>query len=95
MTLDTDCVRLYLSLTEATIPLKELGLKWPPPERLFIADGGKIREAEEGDDPDCILVRTSVSELDDETAAHPNLARGASYHYLIPTSALKAEAESE
>lgn len=79
-TLDNDYVRLELVVNTVNIPLNRLGLEWPPPEKLYMSPVG-IREAREGDEEAFTLVRVSCSQLDDETASHPNLARGAEYRY--------------
>jgi hypothetical protein len=81
MTTDTDFVRLNMAIGVANIRLSKLGLQWPPPERLYLGEHGEIREAQDGDDEAFVMVQTRCSELDDETAAHPNIARGAEYHY--------------
>jgi hypothetical protein len=81
MTTDTDFVRLNMAIGVANITLSKLGFQWPPPKRLHLGEFGEIREAQAGDDEAFVMVQTRCSELDDETAAHPNIARGAEYHY--------------
>lgn len=73
------------SVGEVNLTLDSLGLSWPPPERLVIDSGGKIRAANDDDDPCFMMERVSMSALTDadmETAEH--LARGALYTYVIP-----------
>ncbi len=70
MTFDDDFVRLYLVTGTRNIPLKDLHLEWPPPERLTIMG------------EDMPLVRVSMSELTDEQrAGMTNVCRGAGYEY--------------
>lgn len=80
---DTDFVRLNLSLGTHNLSLKKLGLNWPPPERLYLDAHDGVREAVEGDDPEFVLERISMSELPYEAVADPKscLARGAQYAY--------------
>lgn len=84
MTQDNDFIRLHLKIGARNFPVKRLGLEWPPPERI-IFDGTRIREARPSDDPELIFAQVNRSRLDDETAAHPNIARGAEYRYLTET----------
>ena len=72
MTHDDDFVRLHLEVGPVNITCKQLGLEWPPPERLTSIMTEPLPRP---------MVRTNYSQLDDETAAHPNVARGAEYHY--------------
>lgn len=82
-TLDSDIIRISTSVFgEKNFRLIDLDLEWPPPEYLYLASDGSIREATPADDKAFVLKRVSMSQLDDETARHPNLARGASYSYL-------------
>jgi hypothetical protein len=58
-------------------------LDWPPPERIYM-DGEThlLREAAEGDEPEFIFKRISMSQLTDEQMEKcPNVARGAEYIY--------------
>lgn len=73
MTHDDDCVRLHLLVGTRLIPCNALGLEWPPPERLTSLNGTDF-----SDDP---LVRVRMSDLTDEQADHPNVARCAEYVY--------------
>lgn len=74
----TDMVRLHFMIGDQTIPCSKLGLEWPPPERLTELQGEPL-------DPP--MIRTRMSQLTDEQADHPNLARGAEYYYedRVPT----------
>lgn len=82
-TLGTDFARLHLRIATANFPLMALGLEWPPPERIYLdGAGGVIREAREDDDEAFVMVRTRYSQLPDDVADHPHIARGAEYHYL-------------
>ncbi len=65
------------------VMLEELDLDWPPPERIYM-DGETflLRAAAEGDEPEFIFKRISMSQLTDEQIAKcPNVARGAEYVY--------------
>ncbi len=59
--------------------------EWPPPERMFftqdpmLPEGMVCRAAVENDDEAFIMHRVTCSELTDEQADHPHLARGALY----------------
>lgn len=78
----TDIIRVYFKLIGTqTFTCRAVGLEWPPPERLYLTPGPALREARDGDEERYILVRATCSQLDDETAAHPHIARGAEYHY--------------
>lgn len=81
MTLEKDFLRLHFDIATGDIPCKKAGIKWPPPERLYLETGGKIREATDDDDPHFVLIRRNYSKLTDEEADHPNIARGAEYTY--------------
>ncbi len=83
-TLDSDFIRLHLDIGTYNIPCKKAGLEWPPPERLYLEKGGGFREAVPDDDEEFILVCERRSQLPDEAANHPNLARGAEYRYAKP-----------
>ena len=69
---DDDFVRLNLSVGSPIISLKGMGLEWPPPERITEIHGSPLSEP---------MVRVSMSQLTDEQAEHPNIARGAEYFY--------------
>lgn len=61
--------------------IKKSGMQWPPP--MLVSYGGIIYR------------RKRMSELTDEAAAHPNVARGAEYHVApiadqMPSEAVKA-----
>ena len=67
------------------VMIEELELTWPPPERIYM-DGEThlLREAAEGDEPDFIFKRISMSQLTDEQMEQcPNVARGAEYVYEV------------
>ena len=60
-------------------------LDWPPPERIYM-DGEThlLREARDGDEPEFIFKRISMSQLTDEQMEKcPNVARGAEYVYEV------------
>lgn len=79
-TYDDDMVRLHLLVGSPTIPLKELGLEWPPPERLAMDPETGVREARDSDDDP--LVRVNCSQITDEQRADmTNVFRGAEYRY--------------
>jgi len=83
-TLDNDMIRVRTDLFGIRdFRLKSLGLEWPPPEYLYIDSVEGLREAREGDDGNFILERVSMSQLTDQHADHPNLARGATYVYIV------------
>ena len=65
--------------------LEDLEFDWPPPARLFMDDETKeLREAVEGDQPDGIFKRISMSRLTDEVMEQcPGVARGAEYVYEV------------
>ena len=68
------------------VMLDELAdISWPPPERIYM-DGETflLREAVDGDEPEFIFKRISMSQLtDEEIAKCPNVARGAEYAYEL------------
>lgn len=79
----TDYIRLYFEVGTHTLPLDRLGMTWPPPEYIYIEEGGKIREARKRDPDAYKLRRTSMSQIsDDDAAKMTGIARGAEYHYL-------------
>jgi hypothetical protein len=83
VTFDDDMIRLNLSVGSPTIPLVRLGLSWPPPERLYLGDGGAIREATPDDDERYVLRRVSMSQFTDEQrASMTHVFRGAEYEYV-------------
>jgi hypothetical protein len=71
-TYDNDMVRLHFTIGAQTIPCKALGLEWPPPERIVELNGTTFEPP---------LIRVRMSQLTDEMADHPHLARGAEYYY--------------
>jgi len=81
MTLEMDFIRIHMLLSPIDIRCRDLDFDWPPPERIYMGQDGEIREARPGDDEECIFVCTNRSALSDEAADHPNLMRGAEYHY--------------
>lgn len=80
MTLENDSLVLNFVTGRRVIPLKAVGLEWPPPERVMLGDGG-IREATSEDDEHYTMVRVRMSQLDEQAADHPNVMRGAEYEY--------------
>lgn len=74
----SDFVRLNMTIGVQNIPCVALGLEWPPPERITELLGKPVEPA---------FVRVRMSQLTDEQADHPNLARGAEYIYedRVPT----------
>lgn len=81
-----DLVRLELSIGTRTLRCSEVGLTWPPPERLIInmedLNGPLLREPTDDDPPQHILRRVSMSALSDEEAERmDHVARGAVYRY--------------
>lgn len=82
MTFDDDFVRLNLELQTALIAVKDLGLEWPPPERIYLGRHGLVREATDQDEPEFVLVRASYSQITDEQRqGMEHVARGAEYFY--------------
>lgn len=80
MTFDDDCIRLYLTVATPVIPLKHLGLEWPPPERITELGGKPL-------DP---MIRTSMSAITDEQRARMSgvIVRGAEYRYEFEVKTL-------
>ena len=85
MTYDDDFIRLHLTfIGTPTLTCKELGLEWPPPERI-VMDGKKLREAADDDPASDVLIRRNFSAITDEQrASMTNVARGAEYFYAEP-----------
>jgi hypothetical protein len=81
-TFPSDFLQLNLDICSIQVSCDKAGLEWPPPERLYLTKEGKIKEATPEIDEDLILVRVRYSQLSDEVAKHPNIARGAEYRYL-------------
>jgi hypothetical protein len=80
-TFDDDMVRLNMSIGTFTFPCKEVGLTWPPPERLFV-EGPKLREANDEDPQGEVLIRDGISEITDEQREQmTHVVRGAEYFY--------------
>lgn len=81
----SDFLRLKFVTTTANIPLIEVGLTWPPPERLYLEPKGvspPLRAARDDDDPKFIMHRTTMSEIPDDVIARTShVARGALYEY--------------
>lgn len=79
-----DHILLHMTIGSNRIFLDKndnIDFDWPPPERI-IFDGEKLREAIDGDDPQCIFKRVRMSQLTDEQIAKcPGVARGAEYKY--------------
>ena len=81
MTYDDDFVRLNLVIQVLNVRCKELGLEWPPPERIAI-DGKNVREATDNDPPSSVMVMDRMSEItDDQRSQMTHVARGAEYFY--------------
>jgi hypothetical protein len=81
-TYDDDFVRLHFeAVGPVNVPLRAIGLEWPPPERIVL-DGDRCREATAEDDLGIVLVRERFSEITDEQrAGMTHVARGAEYRY--------------
>lgn len=73
MTYDDDFIRIEGSNFRA----KDLGLEWPPPERMTFMDG-QFREAVEGDKPVWIMHRRSQI-TDEQRKTMTHVCRGAEY----------------
>lgn len=71
-TFDDDFVRLNLATGLVNVPLKKLGLEWPPPDRIVDLLGSPL-------DP-MVRVRMSVI-TDEQRASMTHVARGAEYVY--------------
>lgn len=70
---DTDFVRLFMDTGTYTIPCKELGLEWPPPETITQLNGVELGAP---------MTRRQMSVITDEQMAKmTNVARGAVYRY--------------
>lgn len=70
-TFDTDMARLFMAEGSVTVPLRALGLEWPPPERITHLNGAELPEP---------MTRRQCSQLtDDAIAASAFLARGCVY----------------
>ena len=83
-TLEYDMIQLNLSNGSVRVFCRDVGLEWPPPEKIYFDRQEKeIREATVEDDIKFIFYRESFSQLSDDEANHPNLIRGASYNYLM------------
>jgi len=86
-TYDHDMIRLNLEIGPQTLPLKSIGLEWPPPERLVFCGPGEpgvFREARDSDDPERVFRRRSYSQLTDEQmAGMTHVIRGAEYTYEV------------
>ncbi len=80
---DTDFVRLHLLIGVTDIPCHKLGFDWPPPEKIFFPIGEPPREAFPGDEETFTLVQVRMSQLPDEVAKLPYIARGAEYRYVM------------
>ena len=65
------------------IMLSDIGMSWPPPERLYMDLGvNALREARDGDEGKFIFKRISISRLTDEQMKNlPMIARAAEYVY--------------
>ena len=82
MTFDDDFVRLNFITGVANFPLKNVGLEWPPPERVFVEPLGFLREPTPDDDPTYLMRRVSFSQITDEQrATMTHVCRGAEYRY--------------
>lgn len=87
VTHESDFVRLHTKVFGVlNIPLRKLGLEWPPPERLImdLDDDRKfmVREPTEDDDPNTVFRRTNLSRITDEQMeGMEHVARGAEYKY--------------
>lgn len=73
MTYDDDMARLFLSIGTQTIPLKDLGLEWPPPAELTEINGLPL------DEP--MTLRQCSQLTDDQRAETTFLVRGCVYRY--------------
>jgi len=71
MTFDDDFCRIqHPTAGTVCVPLRRLGLDWPPPEKLCFAVANSAP----------MFVRVSMSEItDDERAALTHVCRGADY----------------
>jgi hypothetical protein len=83
MTFDDDYIQLRLSSGPLRIACKEVGIDWPPPERIAIV-GGPLSVP--------IFRRVSFSQLtDDERQGLTHVCRGAEYvHHPGADARLKA-----
>ena len=84
-----DYVRLALHTGPVTLKTTALNLDWPPPEYLWLAEGGKLvpfdSEPTDLDELEMrsVLRRVSMSQLTDaEIEQMTHVVRGAEYHYL-------------
>ena len=84
-TFDDDMVRLNLTVGSKTMTCKALGLKWPPPMRIYL-DKDRFREATDEDRSTFVLYRVSISQITDEKRAEmSHVIRGAEYDYRTTT----------
>ncbi len=77
-TFDDDFVRLNMRyIGTPTVPCVQLGLEWPPPERLYIDKEADIRAATDEDDDLYVMRRASFSRITDEQRSQddPSLSR--------------------
>jgi hypothetical protein len=73
VTFDDDFARLHFKIGTQNIRLVELGLEWPPPERITELFGRPL---------DTPLVRRSMSTFTDaQRAEMTHVVRGAEYFY--------------
>lgn len=87
MTNENDFIRIRFEMFgEQNLPLNKLPFEWPPPEKIYLSEGG-LREFQEGDEESLTLIRTSMSQLTDEEAEEAtHVARGAVYEYVKEVS---------
>lgn len=83
MTFPDDFLRLNLDTGSINLPLKEFGLEWPPPQKLYVDYDGTLREAKKTDIQAYVMVQIRCSEItDEERAEKTHVVRGAEYEYL-------------
>lgn len=81
MTFDDDFVRLHLDIDTVNVMCKQVGLEWPPPERLWF-DGNGARAATDEDPPSEVMIQDRRSEItDEERERMTHVCRGAEYFY--------------
>lgn len=81
-TFDDDSMRLHMGISSPLVPIKKFGFEWPPPERIYMAEHGVLREALPEDEDSYVMVRVRYSAITDEQRAKmTHVFRGAEYYY--------------
>lgn len=73
MTFDDDMARLFMDTGPVNLPLKAIGLEWPPPERLTHINGLEL--------PEPMTLRSCSTLTDEQRVGTTHVIRGCVYRY--------------